>query len=117
MDIKTCTDNALITLAPRMVHSDDSNTYLHLTLPCRADAALEDAVRIELIKKGVIVEHAAYSAAMDYAHWILSLPQGTPGRGMLLMGESGAGKSTFGEELARECNGSIVIISAEGARS
>jgi len=96
---------------------DATALYAHLAPPYRVDAACPDEARIECIKKGVVVEHAAYAAAMDYAHWLLSQPSGTPGRGMLLMGEPGAGKSTFGEELARDAAGQIVVISAEGARS
>jgi hypothetical protein len=91
--------------------------YEHLPESCRREAALSNVVRIELIKRGVVIEHPAYKLAMDYAHWILSQPPGTPGRGMLLMGEPGVGKSTFGEEIVRSGKGRIVMISAEGARS
>jgi hypothetical protein len=96
---------------------DPAGHYDHLSEPYRSEAALSNAVRIELIKRGVVIEHPAYMLAMDYAHWILSQPPGTPGKGMLLMGEPGVGKSTFGEELVRSGKGRIVMISAEGARS
>ena len=91
--------------------------YAYLAPMYRPDAARSNEERIEIIKKGIVIEHAAFTAAMDYAHWILSQPDGTPGRGMLLMGEPGVGKSTFGEELALAGRGPIVMISAEGARS
>ena len=97
--------------------SETADLYSHLGQPYRADAALDNSRRIEIIKRGMVIEHSAYSVAMDYAHWLLSQPEGTPGRGMLLMGESGAGKSTFGEEIARTTQGLVVMISAEGARS
>lgn len=99
------------------VESEDAGSHVHLALPYRLDATRSNENRIEIIKKGIVIEHAAYTAAMDYAYWILSQPDGTPGRGMLLMGEPGAGKSTFGEELALVGKGPIVMISAEGARS
>lgn len=96
---------------------DAAEPHQHLAARYRADAARSDSERIDLIRKGVVIEHAAYSRAMDYAHWILSQPPGAPGKGMLLMGEPGAGKSTFGEELARETAGKVVVINAEGART
>src|SRR6185312_5921800 len=91
--------------------------YSHLSPDCRADADASDAIRIEMIKRGVVIEHPAYAQAMAQAHWLLSMPAGMPGRGMLLMGEPGAGKSTFGEELVRAYSGKVVVVSAEGARS
>jgi hypothetical protein len=91
--------------------------YSHLASQYQADADASDAVRIELIKKGVVIEHPAYANAMAYAHWILSMPKGTPGRGMLLTGNPGAGKSTFGEELARINDDKVVVVSAEGSRT
>lgn len=96
---------------------DHLNSYAHLAVARCNDAARPDKERIELIKRGIVIEHAAYAVAMDRAHWILSQPIGTPGRGMLLTGEPGVGKSTFGEELARSHDECIVMISAEGARS
>lgn len=96
---------------------DVAEPYPHLAARYRADAARSDSERIELIRKGVVIEHAAYSRAMDYAHWILSQPPGTPGKGMLLMGAPGTGKSTFGEELTRETDRKVIVISAEGART
>lgn len=96
---------------------DPAEHYCHLPEPYRSEAALSNAVRIELIKRGVVIEHPAYMLAMDHAHWILSQPPGTPGKGMLLMGEPGVGKSTFGEALVHCGKGRIVMISAEGARS
>lgn len=97
--------------------ADGPELHLHLAPTYRVDAVRSNEDRIEIIKKGMVIEHGAYTAAMDYAHWIMSQPDGTPGRGMLLMGEPGAGKSTFGEELTRAGKGPIVMISAEGARS
>lgn len=97
--------------------ADHPDSYTHLAVAHCDDAARPDEERIELIKRGIVIEHVAYTTAMDYAHWILSQPTGTPGRGMLLTGEPGVGKSTFGEELVRSSNGRIVMISAEGARS
>ncbi|TAM27068.1 MAG: hypothetical protein EPN68_06475 [Rhodanobacter sp.] len=91
--------------------------YPHLTPDYRMDAGATDDTRIDLITSGMVIEHAAYARAMAHAHWILSMPAGTPGRGMLLMGEPGAGKSTFGEELNRAYTGRIAVVSAEGARS
>lgn len=91
--------------------------YAHLSPGCRADADASDAIRIDMIKRGVVIEHPAYAQAMAQANWLLSMPAGTPGRGMLLMGEPGAGKSTFGEELVRAYGGRIVVVSTEGARS
>lgn len=103
--------------SPASPESEAPELYEHLAPPYRVDASRSNEDRIEIIKKGIVIEHAAYAAAMDYAYWILSQPDGTPGRGMLLMGEPGAGKSTFGEELALAGKGPIVMISAEGARS
>lgn len=91
--------------------------YLHLAPDYRADANASDEIRIETIKRGVVIEHVAYAKALAQAHWLLSMPAGTPGRGMLLMGDPGAGKSTFGEELKRAHGNRIVMVDAEGARS
>jgi hypothetical protein len=103
--------------ATTSVHEELADQYGHLSEPYRSEAALSDAARIELVKRGVVIEHPAYKLATDYAHWILSQPPGTPGKGMLLMGQPGVGKSTFGEELVRSGKGRIVMINAEGARS
>jgi hypothetical protein len=103
--------------AAALSDTDHQDSYTHLADAYRDDAARPNGERIELIKRGIVIEHAAYTAAMDYAHWILSQPVGTPGRGMLLTGEPGVGKSTFGEELVGSSEGRIVMISAEGARS
>lgn len=103
--------------AAALSDADHLDRYTHLAAAHCDDAARPGEERIELIKRGIVIEHVAYTTAMDYAHWILSQPIGTPGRGMLLTGEPGVGKSTFGEELARSSKGRIVMISAEGARS
>lgn len=96
--------------------SDDA-LYMHLNPALRADAELPDANRIELLKRGGVIEHQAYRSAMDYAYWLLTQPQGVAPMGMLLTGEPGAGKSTFGEELVRLGQGRVLMIQAGGARN
>lgn len=91
--------------------------YPHLGPALRADAALPDAKRIEILKCGDIIEHPAYRTAMDYGYWLLTQPQGVAPMGMLLTGEPGAGKSTFGEELVRMGEGRVLMIQAGGARN
>jgi len=85
-------------------------------------ALLPDKRRIELIRNGIVIEHPAFARALDHASWLLSHPGGSLGRGMLLMGDSGAGKTTFGDLLsglfaADSGEGRIVMIDASGAKS
>lgn len=96
---------------------EPSVVYAHLALPYQTDAAAPDGKRVELIKRGFVIEHPAYTQAMANAHWILTMPKGTPGRGLLLTGNPGSGKSTFGEELARAYDEKVVVVSAEGSRT
>jgi len=95
----------------------DGAQYTHLDPSLRADAALADAIRIELIKRGGVIEHHAFSSAMNYAYWLLTQPPGVAPMGMLLTGEPGAGKSTLGEELVRMGQGRVLMIQAGGARN
>lgn len=100
-----------------------SVTYPHLAPEIQARAALPDADRIALIRRGLVIEHPALQQALDYAAWLLSHPGGNLGRGMLLMGDSGSGKTTFGELLRATRSGGangagrLVMIDASGART
>jgi len=93
----------------------------HLRDDARKAAMLSGALRIERIRKGVVIEHPAFARALDQALWLLSHPGGSLGRGMLLAGDSGAGKTTFGDSLkalfSKGIEGSIAMIDASGAKS
>src|SRR5690348_8053407 len=69
----------------------------HLQKSVREQALLPDARRIEIIRRGVVIEHSAFGLALDHADWLLSYPDKCGRRGMLLTGDSGSGKTTFGE--------------------
>lgn len=96
---------------------DGDALYMHLAPAHRTAAALPNDTRIELLKRGGLIEHQAYREAMDYAYWLLTQPQGVAPLGMLLTGEPGAGKTTYGEELVRMGQGRVLMIQAGGARN
>jgi len=108
-------EGAIHTLKVVSTTSYPGASYLHLAPQYQADAGEADLVRIEMIKRGFIIEHPEYAHAMAYARWILSMPKNARGRGILLTGNPGAGKSTFGEELARAHDNKVIIVSAEGS--
>lgn len=103
-------------------HSKSGFNLDHLCEDRRKLALLPNQQRIELIRKGMVIEHPAFARALDHASWLMSQPGGSLGRGMLLMGDSGAGKTTFGDVLgslfaADSGEGRIVMIDASGAKS
>lgn len=103
-------------------HSKGGFNLDHLCEDRRKQALLPNQQRIELIRNGVVIEHPAFARALDHASWLMSQPGGSLGRGMLLMGDSGAGKTTFGDLLgslfaANSGEGRIVMIDASGAKS
>lgn len=89
--------------------------YSHLHPGHRANADLSDKQRIDLLKRGPVLEHPDFATAADFAAWLLGQPEGVTPMGMLLTGNPGAGKSTFGEELVRLGDGKILMIQAGGA--
>lgn len=95
---------------------------LHLRDDIRPLAALPDAKRIELIRRGIVIEHPAFARALNEVSWLLTHPGGNIGRGMLLLGDSGLGKTTFGKFVCDvygtdEQKGRIVMFDASGART
>lgn len=98
-----------------------SNALDHLEEAARACALLPNAARIELIRKGMVIEHHALMRALDHADWLITTPEDHGSHGMLLMGDAGSGKTTFGELVqaiyARDDDRKVVLIDASGART
>ena len=113
------------TVAPKKRGSEapasPSNALDHLDEAARTCALLPNLARIELIRKGTVIEHSALTRALDHTDWLLTTPEEHGSHGMLLMGDSGSGKTTFGELVqaiyAKDDDRRIVIIDASGART
>ena len=96
--------------------------FCHLREDVRQQAKLANAKRIELIRQGVVIEHPAFAQALNEVSWLLTHPGGNIGRGLLLLGDSGMGKTTFGKFVCAffgngEDAGRIVMFDASGART